>query len=73
VHVGAGGLLGLAATLTLGRMQERLAGNDLTVGADATLLIAAGFVGGFAYWLIAGRMAGLKPLGRSVVVPDERL
>jgi hypothetical protein len=62
-HVGAGGLLGLAATFRLDRMHDRMSAGDVTFGADVTLLVAGGFVGGFVYWLIAGRMAGLKPLG----------
>ncbi len=63
VHVGAGGVLGLMGTVRLDRMQERLAENDAAFAADATLVVAAGFVAGFVYWLVAGRMAGLKPLG----------
>lgn len=64
VHVGAGGLIGLAGTIRLDRMQERLAASDLTFAADATLLVAAGFIGGFVYWLVAGRTAGLRPFGQ---------
>ena len=31
----------------------------------ATVAFAAGFVGGFVYWLIAGRMAGIEPTSRA--------
>jgi hypothetical protein len=34
------------------------------------VMLAAGFVGGFAYWLIAGRLAGT---GSEPVTPDSRL
>ncbi len=51
VHVGAGGLLGGVAAV--GRIV-------LVEATDhAVMLTAAGFVGGFVYWLIAGRSAGL--------------
>jgi hypothetical protein len=65
VHVGAGGLLGLAATLTGSSASTA----SPTLDQEGLLMIAAGFVGGFVYWLIAGRSAGLKPLvqpGRDV-------
>lgn len=51
VHVGAGGVLGGAAAI--GRL-------ILIDAADhALMLTAAGLVGGFVYWIIAGRGAGL--------------
>jgi len=33
------------------------------------ILLAAGFVGGFAYWLIAGRLSGVTPPPRPPAVP----
>jgi hypothetical protein len=67
-HVGSGGLIGLLAVMRLDRMQERFEVADPSVTTDATLLVAAGFIGGFIYWLLAGRMAGLRP----VVPPPVR-
>lgn len=51
-HLLAGGLIGGAGAMGYGGLapaDERA----------ALLLLAAGFVGGFAYWLVAGRTAGL--------------
>lgn len=48
----AGGAIGLAAHL-LGPF-----GHEPISTADAQLFLATGAVGGFAYWLIAGRTAG---------------
>jgi hypothetical protein len=61
VHVGGGGLIGLGASVLSAR--GPVEGIAAYVGSDLTLFVAAGFVGGFVYWLIAGRMAGLKPVG----------
>ena len=41
-------------------------GKTPTDGADVAIHLAAGFVGGFVYWLIAGRSSGegfVKPVG----------
>lgn len=55
-HLGVGGGLGLVAAFGLGGPM-RGAGEP----AHLTFWLAAGFVGGFAYWLVAGRSAGLTP------------
>jgi hypothetical protein len=47
----------------IGLLAERVAGryHSLDFSDRRTIvLLAAGFVGGFAYWLIAGRLAGLE-------------
>ncbi|WP_237153249.1 hypothetical protein [Oryzibacter oryziterrae] len=36
----------------------------------ATMMLAASFVGGFVYWLIAGRMAGLTPRAAPAAGPQ---
>jgi len=51
----AGGVLGAAAALGLSGLMPA-ATND---PGRFTVLLATGFVGGFTYWLAAGRMAGL--------------
>jgi hypothetical protein len=53
---------------TVGLLAERVADryHSLDFSDRRTIvLLAAGFVGGFAYWLIAGRLAGVDP-----VTPD---
>ena len=56
-YLAVGGALGLSAD----RLNVMLWQSD-----DNTLLLpAAGFVGGFAYWLIAGRLAGLAGAGET--------
>ena len=52
-YIAIGGGLGLLASQFNGMLQET---NDSPI-----LLPAAGFVGGLAYWLIAGRLAGVAP------------
>lgn len=52
-HVGFGGALGAAAALGVGRIAAAATSERFT------LLLAAGFVGGFVYWAVAGRTAGL--------------
>ncbi len=49
----AGGLIGAFAI----HLTEQSGALDFAARPDVTLL-AAGFVGGFIYWLIAGRLAG---------------
>jgi hypothetical protein len=56
LHVGAGGLMGLAAVV----LSPGAAG-PAALDRGSLLMVAAGFVGGFVYWLVAGRMAGLEP------------
>ncbi|ODN70298.1 hypothetical protein [Methylobrevis pamukkalensis] len=35
-------------------------GAEQTTRIDATILAATGLVGGLAYWLVAGRLAGIS-------------
>ena len=51
VYLAAGGAFGLLASGIRGVIWD--------MPDDRLLLLAAGFVGGLAYWLIAGRLAGL--------------
>ncbi|MBH0237307.1 hypothetical protein [Methylobrevis albus] len=51
-----GGALGLTAASSIVVVSE--AGS--VTGVDATVLTAAGLVGGLAYWAVAGRTAGLR-------------
>jgi hypothetical protein len=53
-HLAVGGLLGGAAAMGFGIMGRH--GGEVD---RVTLLLAAGFVGGLVYWLVAGRTAGL--------------
>ncbi len=55
-----GGGIGLLA----GGFFDRYQSLDFT-DRRTVVMLAAGFVGGFAYWLIAGRLAGVEP-----VAPD---
>lgn len=55
VYLVVGGLLGVLPSLGLAPMMRPL-GDD---PRRTTILIAAGIVGGFVYWLVAGRMAGV--------------
>jgi hypothetical protein len=50
-----GGGIGLVA----GQFFDRYRDLDLT-DRRTVVLLAAGFVGGFAYWLVAGRLAGAR-------------
>jgi hypothetical protein len=50
-YLAVGGALGLLASQLNGMLWD--------TPNDQLLLVAAGFVGGLAYWLVAGRLAGL--------------
>lgn len=54
-YAGAGGLMAVAASVLFGG----LAYGDTTLRLDVTVLLAAGLVGGLAYWAVSGRFAGL--------------
>lgn len=61
VYLGIGGLFGLGAAFGLAGLW---AGTGVVVPDRSdrlVALLAAGFVSGLTYWLIAGRMAGLMP------------
>ncbi len=51
-YLAVGGALGLLASQLNGMLWD--------TPNDQRLLVAAGFVGGLAYWLVAGRLAGLR-------------
>ena len=51
-----GGIVGLMAD-----QATNLYGNPSFYDQRTVVLVAAGFVGGFVYWLIAGRLAGTQP------------
>lgn len=55
VYLVAGGLLGVLPSLGLAPMMRPLDGDPRNIA----ILIATGIVGGFVYWLVAGRMAGV--------------
>ncbi len=55
LYLAVGGALGFGAS--------QLPVLGWQANGDALLLPAAGFVGGFAYWLIAGRLAGFQRAG----------
>ena len=55
VYLLAGGFLGALPALGLAPMMRPMDGDPRRIA----ILIAAGFVGGFVYWLVAGRMAGV--------------
>ncbi|MCM5556436.1 hypothetical protein [Pleomorphomonas sp. JP5] len=55
IYLAAGGFLGALPTLGLAPMMRSFDGGP----REIAILIAAGFVGGFVYWLVAGRMAGI--------------
>ncbi len=57
-YLAVGGALGLLASQLNGMLWD--------APNDQLLLVAAGFVGGFVYWLIAGRFSGI---GRASVPP----
>jgi hypothetical protein len=63
VHVGGGGILGMGTSLL-----SRSPGTG-PPAQDLTLLLAAGFVGGLVYWLVAGRMAGTGPVSGAIPPP----
>lgn len=48
-----GGMIGLIADQV-----SKLAIDPVPYGGRTVIMLAAGFVGGFVYWLIAGRLAG---------------
>jgi hypothetical protein len=48
----------------LGRTVSRLASASDLADTRLTLYLGAGFVGGFLYWLIAGRLSGRSSLAR---------
>ncbi len=54
LYAAVGGLLGLAAASGV----VFVSGMEQTVRIDATVLAAAGIVGGLVYWFVAGRTAG---------------
>ena len=56
VHVGICGALGLLASLGAGSFFD---GHEIVGSFFPTIWTAAGFIGGFFYWLIAGRNAGI--------------
>jgi len=51
-----GGIVGLMAD-----QATNLYGNPDFYDQRTVVMVAAGFVGGFVYWLIAGRLAGTQP------------
>ena len=59
-----GGIIGLIADQV-----SELAVDPIFYGGRPVIMLAAGFVGGFVYWLIAGRLAGQLSSGRSVPGP----
>jgi hypothetical protein len=70
-HLGVG-LLGTAASLVFAWMQGSSDPPDPILGAEQAITvtkvivaIVAGLAGGFVYWLVAGRSAGLIPLERT--------
>lgn len=58
-HLAAGGFIGVALWSLSGSANE----NALRPGS--TIALAAGFVAGFVYWLIAGRMSGYWRIARN--------
>lgn len=55
IYLAAGGFLGVLPSLGLAPMMRSFDGGP----REIAILVAAGFVGGFVYWLAAGRMAGI--------------
>lgn len=55
VYILAGGFLGVLPALGLAPMMRSLDGEPRQIA----ILVASGFIGGFVYWLVAGRMAGV--------------
>ena len=55
IYLVAGGFLGVLPSLGLAPMMRSFDGGP----REIAILVAAGFVGGFVYWLAAGRMAGI--------------
>ena len=55
VYLSVGGLLGVLPSLGLAPMMRPTSDDPHSV----VILVAAGIVGGFVYWLVAGRMAGV--------------
>lgn len=56
VYLAAGGTIGLLASITTQAFDGLAFAENLTL-----ICVAAGFVGGAVYWLIAGKLAGLSP------------
>lgn len=65
IHAGAWGLFAFACSLAFDGFQR----GDTTLHADRAVMLATGFVAGLAYWLVAGRGAGLT----DATAPAERL
>lgn len=59
-YLAAGAALALAAVFGLSPMIAPMAG----ASGRATLMLAAGVIGGAVYWAVAGRTAGLTPPNR---------
>ena len=55
IYILAGGFLGVLPALGLAPMMRSLDGEPRQIA----ILVASGFIGGFVYWLVAGRMAGV--------------
>lgn len=55
IYLAAGGFLGVLPSLGLAPMMRSFDGGP----REIAILVAAGFVGGFVYWLAAGRMADI--------------
>lgn len=55
IYLVAGGVLGVLPALGIAPMMHPLNGDPRLIA----ILVATGFVGGFVYWLTAGRMAGV--------------
>ncbi|PIO99368.1 hypothetical protein [Pleomorphomonas carboxyditropha] len=55
IYLVAGGFLGALPAFGIAPMMRPLDGDPRRIA----ILIAAGFIGGFVYWLAAGRMAGV--------------
>jgi hypothetical protein len=60
----------LAIGGALGLLTSQLHGIVWETGNSQLLLPAAGFVGGFVYWLIAGRLAGLARMPEPASPPQ---
>ncbi|MBO0346569.1 translation initiation factor IF-3 [Roseibium limicola] len=56
-HLGAGGLLAFALW-SIGDVEGVQSGADLSLRPGTAIALAAGFLGGFVYWLLAGRLSG---------------
>ncbi len=61
LYIAAGGAFGLVASTARGVVWD--------MPEDRLLLLAAGFVGGLVYWLIAGRLSGIGRAGEAQPAP----